>query len=77
MVSCDKKIWGISYELSGVSRKGEKLILQTPGNITLIPLALSVTCNIIGSLASAFAQSQSIWISDIRIPKGITTLRTL
>ena len=58
VVSCDKKIWGISYELSGVSRKGEKLTLQTPGNITLIPLALSVTCNIIGSLASAFAQSQ-------------------
>jgi len=32
--SCDEKIWGMSYELSEASQKGEKLTLQTPGNIT-------------------------------------------
>ena len=53
---CDEKIWGMSYELSEAARKGERLTLQT--NITLIPLALSVMCNIIGSLAFTFAQSQ-------------------
>ena len=56
--SCDEKIWGMSYELSEASCKGEKLTLQTTGNISLISLALSVMCNITESLAFAFAQSQ-------------------